>query len=131
MAERSLASFPNHTSFALLPQLPACPLSWPSNCLPAVAEGKNAINYVAFMDALRTGLITYVPVNRQAVKQSAGNCFSCNCLVLPSGGCARQVSMLFMVSNLQQHGIEHVLMLLEVGPTCEGMKAAQCHQTVG
>ena len=45
-----------------------------SDCLPAVAEGKNAIDYMAFMNALRTGLITYVPVNRQAVEQSAGNC---------------------------------------------------------
>lgn len=85
-----------------------------SKCLPAVAEGKNAIDYVAFMAALRTGLITYVPVNRQAVSHSAGNC-----LVLPPGACARQRSMLFMVSNLQQHIGKHVVTLLECSPPAE------------
>lgn len=79
-----------------------------------MAEGKNAIDYVAFMDALRTGLITYVPVNRQAVSHSAGNC-----LVLPPGACARQRSMLFMVSNLQQHIGKHVVTLLECSPPAE------------
>ena len=122
MAEGPLAAcctlkLQSYTSSALLPQSPACPLNYAklfNNCLPAVAEGKSAIDYVAFMDALRTGLITYVPVNRQADKQSAGNP-----LVLPSGACVRQGTLLFMVSNLQQHSIEHVPMLLECDPPAE------------